>query len=95
MYPPLDADEMIEEIRKDNRYKVRRPGRIGEVDTHGHMWYCYDEAKCGTIRFTNKDHRSFDSHASMLQHLKNSHPMEIIAIERREEERWRKILNGE
>jgi hypothetical protein len=62
-----DLGQAIEHIRAKHVSFIRRPGRLGQMDGHGHYWYCYD---CGSWL---KDHRSFDSDRAMWSHLKASH----------------------
>lgn len=59
--------QAIDHIRAKHASFIRRPGRLGETDTHGHYWYCFD---CETAL---KDHRSFDSDEAMWRHLEHSH----------------------
>lgn len=60
--------EAIEHIRAKHVGFIRRPGRPGECDTHGHTWYCFD---CESRAFS--DHRSYDSDRAMWNHLKDRH----------------------
>jgi hypothetical protein len=46
---------------------IRRPGRLGQTDTHAHYWHCFE---CGSGL---KDHRSFDSNEVIWSHLKSIH----------------------
>lgn len=59
--------DAIEHIRRRHVSFIRRPGRVGCSDSHGHIWYCFD---CETkINY----HRSFDSDSAMWSHLKDRH----------------------
>lgn len=60
--------DIIEHIRKVHTSFIRRPGRPGHVDSHGHMWYCFE---CDRLPY--QDHRSYDSDRAMLDHLKDRH----------------------
>ena len=60
-------EDAIEHVRKHHFSGIRRPGAIGNKDSHGHIWYCFD---CDTGL---KDHRSFDSDEAMLAHLNDVH----------------------
>lgn len=62
-----DMGEAIEHLRPKHVSFIRRPGCLGEADTHGHYWYCFD---CGSGL---KDHRSFNSDKAIWSHLKNRH----------------------
>lgn len=62
-----DAD-LIEHLRKQHHAKfIRRPGRPGIMDGHGHIWYCFKYER------STSDHRSFNSDGAMLNHLKHCH----------------------
>lgn len=57
----------IEHIRGRHATFIKRPGRVGCSDRHGHIWYCFD---CETkISY----HRSFDSDGATWSHLKICH----------------------
>ena len=58
---------VIEELRRQYPFLIRRPHALGSRDSHNHLWYCFG---CETKR---KDHRSFNSHLEMLQHILYSH----------------------
>jgi hypothetical protein len=62
-----DMMQAIEHLRAKHVDFIKRPGRLGQMDAHGHCWYCFD---CGTEL---KDHRSFDSDEAMWGHLKSKH----------------------
>lgn len=34
----------IEHIRSRHVTFIKRPGRVGCSDSHGHIWYCFDSA---------------------------------------------------
>ncbi|RDH27272.1 hypothetical protein BDQ94DRAFT_163738 [Aspergillus welwitschiae] len=62
-----DAD-LIEHLRKQHYANfIRRPGRLGIMDNHGHIWYCFECER------STSDHRSFNSDRAMLSHLKDCH----------------------
>lgn len=44
-----------------------------EKDNHGHMWYCFHR-KCA---LHHKNHRSFDSHKAVLDHIIHCHHHEL------------------
>lgn len=46
-----------------------------EIDNHGHMWYCFHR-KCA---LNHKDHRSFDSHKAIVDHIIHCHHHELNA----------------
>merc|ERR1711934_277485 len=62
-----EMGEAIEHLRVKHVSFIRRPGRLGKTDTHGHYWYCFE---CGSGQ---KDHRSFNSDEAMWSHLKDRH----------------------
>lgn len=47
------------------------------TDSHGHMWYCFDDM----CEPPHKNHRSFASHQAMLQHLKARHQSLLEFVE--------------
>lgn len=63
-----DQRAVIEHIRGSHVSFIRRPGRPGESDTHGHTWYCFD---CESRNFN--DHGSYDSDNAMWGHLAQAH----------------------
>lgn len=63
----IDTGEAIEHLRAKHVTFIGRPGRLGQTDTHGHCWYCFD------CESDWKDHRSFNSNESMWRHLKDKH----------------------
>jgi hypothetical protein len=63
-----DRRAVIEHIRGYHVSFIRRPGRPGDVDSHGHMWYCFE---CDSR--TLNDHWSYDSDNVMWGHLAQSH----------------------
>jgi hypothetical protein len=60
--------EVIEHLRGCHVSFIGRPGSPGQVDGHGHMWYCFD---CDSCTFSN--HRSYDSDKAMWDHLNQNH----------------------
>ena len=85
------ADDLIERTRKKwMKQTIKRPGTVGTMDEHGHMWYCFDE-KCQPA---HKNHRSFNSHKAMLQHLNARHTKELDSVVEEEHKEWQSILNG-
>ncbi|CVL09239.1 uncharacterized protein FMAN_14324 [Fusarium mangiferae] len=62
-----DVGQAIEHLRAKHVGFIRRPGRLGQMDAHGHYWYCFD------CRTELKDHRSFDSDEAIWSHLKSRH----------------------
>lgn len=73
----MDIVNLLEAVRRAAPSTFKRPGAIGVTDSHGHMWYCFDDM-CGP---THKNHRSFDSHQAMLQHLKARHQYSLKFVE--------------
>ncbi|KAL4778454.1 hypothetical protein BJX76DRAFT_343143 [Aspergillus varians] len=69
-------DKAIEHLRRHHASFIRRPGRLGAADSHGHIWYCMD---CES-RYLN-DHRSFDSDGAMWKHLTACHPFISDCVE--------------
>lgn len=71
-------EEIVEGCRKISPAEIRRPGRLGQIDRHGHMWYCF-AIPCEPA---HKDHRSFDSHSAMLRHLQDRHNalLDVISL---------------
>lgn len=67
--------QTIEHVRRYHASFIRRPGRLGDFDTHGHMWYCFD---CESR--TLNDHRSYDSDRAMWNHLQQSHTTVVDCI---------------
>jgi hypothetical protein len=65
---------MVEHIRRYHASFIIRHGRLGSLDTHNHMWYCF-----GCDRPLS-DHRSYDSHKALWDHLKMSHENVVEAI---------------
>ncbi|KAE8335237.1 hypothetical protein BDV24DRAFT_144288 [Aspergillus arachidicola] len=60
--------DLIEHLRKRHYADfIRRPGSLGAMDSHGHVWYCF-----ACVRPVS-DHRSFDSDRAMLNHLRDCH----------------------
>jgi hypothetical protein len=66
----------IEHLRRFHVSFINRPGRPGEIDTHDHMWYCFD------CRSAFKDHRSYNSDTAMWSHLTDSHSDIVLDIVR-------------
>lgn len=67
--------DMLNHIRRCYRHRVdlRHSNHLGEEDAHGHLWYCFScEDKTG------KDHRSFDSHQAMYDHLTAVHSITVL-----------------
>lgn len=60
-------DKAIDHARSCHSNFIKRPGRLGNMDSHGHLWYCF--ACEGALN----DHRSYDSNRAMWNHLKTSH----------------------
>ena len=59
----------IDHLRGSHRFTwIRRPHAVGVADNHGHVWYCF---KC--LGKWGQDHRSFDSHRAMWDHLCDKH----------------------
>ena len=70
-----DPDQAVETLRKEqSRVDIRRPGAVGDCDTHGNVWYCFSCTKITNTMF--KDHRSFCSARAMLGHLRDVHRLE-------------------
>lgn len=67
-----DLSEVIEHLRTHyGEGFIRRPGRVGDYDSHGNVWYCF--------RCTGKlgqDHRSCRSHRDMWNHIEACHDWE-------------------
>lgn len=63
----FDAREAIEHVRRFHASFIRRAGRLGEIDAHGHMWYCFN---CDS---DFRDHRSYDLDDAMWAHLRTNH----------------------
>ncbi|KAL3474740.1 hypothetical protein BJX99DRAFT_174402 [Aspergillus californicus] len=76
--------DAIEKIRKKYPDVVRRPGRVGDVDSHGHMWYCFYCQRGVMMR----QHRSYDSHRAMWDHLRLSHSEFLYCLETVGEIHW-------
>lgn len=66
--------EALEHLRDKHIPFLSRPQGLGVADGHGHIWYCL---KCETLL---KDHKSFDSHNAVWDHLRSSHNHEIECI---------------
>jgi hypothetical protein len=62
---------MVEHVRRYHASFIIRHGRLGSLDTHGHMWYCF---ACDRP-FSH--HRSYDTHKALWDHLKASHETEV------------------
>lgn len=69
--------EVIEHLRtKHGLSFIRRPQSLGVADSHGHIWYCFDcETKMG------KNHKSFQSHTAMWDHLNACHDFQVDKIQ--------------
>ena len=65
--------ELLHTFRARFRF-IRRS--LQHVDRHGHRWYCF-HTKC---RLAHKDHRSFDTHRAMLDHVMDCHRDVIFAF---------------
>lgn len=65
--------ELLHTFRARFRF-IRRSLR--HVDRHGHRWYCF-HLKC---RLAHKDHRSFDTHCAMLNHVMDCHREVVLAF---------------
>lgn len=63
-----DVGEVIEHLRRKHKLLFSRQRGLGSPDRHGHIWYCF---YCKTK--TGKNHRSFDSHKAMWDHLNDRH----------------------
>lgn len=60
--------ETIDHLRGvHGRTSIHRPHAVGVPDSRGHLWYC----KC--LGRLGKDHRSFNSHRAMWDHLNSKH----------------------
>ena len=67
---------VIEHLRGSHTDFIKRPGRLGTTDSHGHIWYCFE---CeGPLN----DHRSYDSDIAMLNHLNQCHEDVMESITR-------------
>lgn len=73
----MDIVNLLEAVRRDAPSTFRRPGAIGVTDSHGHMWYCFDDMS----EPPHKNYRSFDSRQAMLQHLKARHQSLLEFVE--------------
>lgn len=70
-----DVGEVIEHLRTKHKLSFSRQRGLGIPDNHGHIWYCfYCETKTG------KNHRSFDSHKAMWDHLNDRHDYMLDTI---------------
>lgn len=68
-------NKTIEHLRaKHGLWFIIRPNRLGNPDSHGHVWYCF---LCET---SHKDHRSFKSPNDMWKHLSHCHNHELGKI---------------
>lgn len=67
----FDTQQAIEHVRRFHASFIKRAGRLGEFDTHDHMWYCF---RCGS---DFKDHRSYDSDDAMWAHLLQKHDFDV------------------
>lgn len=76
-----DLGTIIEHICKKHKFHatIIRYGQLGEMDNHGHMWYCF---WCKT---STKDHRSFDAHQDFWKHLHQVHEFLFEDIKREDE----------
>jgi hypothetical protein len=73
----LSAALMIEHLRRKHGLKSKiRPANNG-CDAYGHEWYCFGCPK------DFKDHRSFNSDASVMQHIYDRVHADI--------EKWKKM----
>jgi len=79
-----DLGGIIEHIRKAHGWheKIIRPGRLGQRDNHGHVWWCFWCRKDG------KDHRSFDEHQHFWNHLKDCHTFLFEDLRQEDEYRY-------
>lgn len=74
----VDLQDAIEHLRRYHLSFIGRPGRLGQIDAHGHIWYCFN---CSSSRSLNdKNHRSYDSDESIWDHLKQNHSTIIDCI---------------
>ncbi|KAF2210294.1 hypothetical protein CERZMDRAFT_121893 [Cercospora zeae-maydis SCOH1-5] len=72
-----DLGEVLDHIRSTHRNGfVKRPSALGTPDSHGHRWYCF---RC--IGKLGKDHKSFDTHRAMWDHLNAAHDCCLDTIE--------------
>ena len=73
-----DLENAIEHVRKCSNHSldIRRPGAVGDSDSHGHVWYCFE---CETDW---KDHRSYNSSEAMYQHLIDCHACGLVHIDK-------------
>jgi hypothetical protein len=69
-------DEAIEHLRRYHASFIRRPERLRAADSHGHIWYCID---CEYRNLNN--HRSFDSHKAMWNHLQCRHGLILDCLD--------------
>ncbi|OJJ45028.1 hypothetical protein ASPZODRAFT_134461 [Penicilliopsis zonata CBS 506.65] len=61
------AAEILEHLRDHHASFIGQPGLPGVMDSHGHIWYCFECESHST------KHRGFDSDQAMLDHLKQRH----------------------
>ena len=69
----LNDDQVIENLRRcgNTGVDIRRPDSVGCEDNHGHLWYCFS---CTSL--AGKDHRSFQSAQSFIDHLRDVHSVD-------------------
>ena len=75
----FDVREAIEHIRRFHASFIKRHRLPGEIDGHGHMWYCFD-CDCDV-----KNHRSYDTDNAMWAHLKSKHETIVDCMVRSED----------
>ena len=69
----INDDYVIENLRRCRKtgVDIRRPDSVGCEDDHGNLWFCFS---C-TSR-TGKDHKSFQSSQSFMDHLRDVHSVD-------------------
>ena len=80
---------MVEHVRRYHASFIIRHGRLGSLDNHGHMWYCF-----GCYRPLS-DHRSYNSHGAMWDHLIASHETVVEIMVRGENYRSSFVIYAE
>ncbi|CAG8975153.1 hypothetical protein HYALB_00004452 [Hymenoscyphus albidus] len=81
--PGINLDtlgEVIEHLRSAHKLTyMRRPNRLGILDSHGHLWYCF-HVKCETREVVGKDHRSFRFDGAMWDRFNACHDWDFDGV---------------
>lgn len=82
----MDDSEKVEYLHTLFPSWVRRPGRVGVADSHGHLWYCFHPNCVAATGF--KGHRSIHTHGGMIKHINAKHDDLTCELNKRMKRVW-------